>query len=81
MSKEGPRRQRTGEIHYLAMHTQMQEKDSDFPGGTNLAMHALDVKESRPADSGVLCAAQQTCREAVRKCLLLIWLERMRRKI
>lgn len=62
MSKEGPRRQRTGEIHYLAMHTQMQEKDSDFPGGTKLAMHALDAKESSCRQWGALCGTEDVQR-------------------
>lgn len=56
MSKEGHRRQRTGETHYLAMHTQMQEKDSAFQGGSKLGMHALDEKEQSCGQCGALCS-------------------------
>lgn len=54
MSKEGHRRPRTSEAHYLAMHMQMQEKDSAFQGEPKIATHALDEKEQFCRQQGVL---------------------------
>lgn len=56
VSKEGHRRQRTGEAHYRAMHTQMQEKDSAFQRGPKIATHASDEKEQSCRQQGVLCS-------------------------
>lgn len=58
MSKEGHRRQRTGEAHYQAMHTQMQEKDSAFQWGPKIAKHALDKKATHALDK-----KEQSCRQ------------------
>lgn len=64
VSKEGHRRQRTGEAHYRAVHTQMQEKDSAFQRGPKIATHALDEKEQSCRQQGVLCSTAHMQRGA-----------------
>lgn len=81
MSKEGHRRQKTGETHYLVMHMQMQEKDSAFQGGSELTVQPWMRKEESCRPWGALRSTADMKRKILRKCLLLIWSERMRRKI